>query len=173
MLGLHCCTQPSSICSTQAYCSGFSCCGAPTLGLCASVVGIQGLINCGLQAIECTGFSSCGTWAQLFCALWNLPRPGIEPVSPALAGRFLSIVPLGKMQLLNALGNQKNPCDLLYHSALKLNSKYLRGMPVLRVGEDCVLQAQLWAGSTVRQANEGTDFYSLQPQNHVTFTKIS
>ena len=99
MLGLHCSTQPSSICSTQAYCSGFSCCGAPTLGLCASVVGIQGLINCGLQAIECTGFSSCGTWAQLFCALWNLPRPGIEPVSPALAGRFPSTVPPGKFFL--------------------------------------------------------------------------
>ena len=100
MLGLHCCTQPFSSCSTQAYCSGFSCCGAPTLGLCASVVGIQGLINCGLQAIECTGFSSCGTWAQLLCALWNLPRPGIEPVSPALAGRFPSTVPPGKFHFV-------------------------------------------------------------------------
>ena len=33
-------------------------------------------------------FSSCGTWAQLLwyraqllCGMWNLPRPGIEPVS--------------------------------------------------------------------------------------------
>ena len=26
-------------------------------------------------------------------SLWNLPRPGIETVSPALAGRFLSTVP--------------------------------------------------------------------------------
>ena len=28
--------------------------------------------------------------------MWNLPGPGIEPTSPALAGGFLSSVPLGK-----------------------------------------------------------------------------
>ena len=28
--------------------------------------------------------------------MWSLPGPGIEPVSRALAGRFLSTVPLGK-----------------------------------------------------------------------------
>ena len=28
--------------------------------------------------------------------LWDLPRPGTEPVSPALAGGFLSTVPPGK-----------------------------------------------------------------------------
>ena len=28
--------------------------------------------------------------------MWDLPRPGIEPVSPALAGGFLATVPLGK-----------------------------------------------------------------------------
>ena len=28
--------------------------------------------------------------------MWNLPAPGIEPVSPALAGRFLSTGPPGK-----------------------------------------------------------------------------
>ena len=137
VLGLHCCTEPFSSCSTQAYCSGFSC-GAQTLGLWASVVGTQGLINCGSQATECAGFSSCGAWAQLLCGLWNLPRPGTEPVSPALSGRFLSIVPPGKMQLLNTLGNQKNSCDLLYHSALKLNPQYFRGMPISREAEDWV-----------------------------------
>ena len=26
--------------------------------------------------------NSCGTWAQLLLSMWNLPRPGIEPVSP-------------------------------------------------------------------------------------------
>ena len=45
-----------------------------------------------LQNIGCkyTGFSSCGSWAQLLCGRQNLPGPGIEPSSPALAGRFLS-----------------------------------------------------------------------------------
>ena len=33
--------------------------------------------------------SVAGAWAQLPRGLWNLPRPGIQPVSPALAGRFL------------------------------------------------------------------------------------
>ena len=28
--------------------------------------------------------------------MWDLPRPGIEPTSPALAGRFLTTVPPGK-----------------------------------------------------------------------------
>ena len=28
--------------------------------------------------------------------MWNLPRPGLEPTSPALAGGFLTTVPPGK-----------------------------------------------------------------------------
>ena len=40
--------------------------------------------------------SSCGTRAQLLRGMWDLPRPGLEPVSPALAGRFSTTAPLGK-----------------------------------------------------------------------------
>ena len=32
--------------------------------------------------------SNCGSWAQLPRGMWDLPRPGLEPVSPAFAGRF-------------------------------------------------------------------------------------
>ena len=32
--------------------------------------------------------SSCGSRVQLLRGMWNLPRPGLEPVSPALAGRL-------------------------------------------------------------------------------------
>ena len=39
---------------------------------------------------------SCGSWAQLLQGMWNLPGPGIEPMSPVLAGRFLSTSPPGK-----------------------------------------------------------------------------
>ena len=28
---------------------------------------------------------SCGARAQVLCSIWDLPRPGMEPVSPALA----------------------------------------------------------------------------------------
>ena len=40
--------------------------------------------------------SSCGSRAQLLRGMWDLPRPGLEPVSPALAGRFLTTAPAGK-----------------------------------------------------------------------------
>ena len=40
--------------------------------------------------------SSCGSRAQLLRRMWDLPRPGLEPVSPALAGRFSTTAPPGK-----------------------------------------------------------------------------
>ena len=40
--------------------------------------------------------SSCGSQAQLLLGMWDLPRPGLEPVSPALAGRFSTTAPPGK-----------------------------------------------------------------------------
>ena len=42
------------------------------------------------------GLSRCGTQAQLLRGMWDLPGPGTEPVSPALAGGFLTTVPPGK-----------------------------------------------------------------------------
>ena len=41
---------------------------------------------------------SCGSRAQLLRGMWDLPRPGLEPVSPALAGRFSSTAPPGRPQ---------------------------------------------------------------------------
>ena len=40
--------------------------------------------------------SNCGLRAQLLRGMWDLPRPGLEPVSPALAGRFSTTAPPGK-----------------------------------------------------------------------------
>ena len=42
--------------------------------------------------------SSCGSRAQLLHGMWDLPRPGPEPASPALAGRLPTTVPPGKPQ---------------------------------------------------------------------------
>ena len=39
--------------------------------------------------------SNCGSRAQLLRGMWDLPRPGLEPVSPALAGRFSTTAPPG------------------------------------------------------------------------------
>ena len=40
--------------------------------------------------------SSCGSRAQWLRGMWDPPRPGLEPVSPALAGRFSTTAPPGK-----------------------------------------------------------------------------
>ena len=40
--------------------------------------------------------SNCGSRAQSLRGMWDLPRPGLEPVSPALAGRLSTTAPPGK-----------------------------------------------------------------------------
>ena len=40
--------------------------------------------------------SNCGSRAQWLHGMWDLPRPGLEPVSPALAGRLSPTAPPGK-----------------------------------------------------------------------------
>ena len=74
---------------------GFSCCRARALGARASVVVARGLSSCGLWALE-RRLSSCGARAQLLRGMWDLPGPGLEPMSPALAGGFLTTAPPGK-----------------------------------------------------------------------------
>ena len=41
-----------------------------------------------------------GLFALLLPSTWDLPGPGIEPLSPALAGGFLTTEPPGKPQIL-------------------------------------------------------------------------
>ena len=48
------------------------------------------------QRLHTLRLSSCGSRAQLLRGMWDLPRPGLEPVSPALAGRFSTTAPPGK-----------------------------------------------------------------------------
>ena len=55
----------------------------------------MGFSSCVMWALE-RGLSSCGAQAQLLHGMWDLPGPGLKPVSPALAGRFLTTVPPGK-----------------------------------------------------------------------------
>ena len=44
--------------------------------------------------------SSCGSRAQLLRGMWDPPRPGLEPVSPASAGRLPTTAPPGKPHLV-------------------------------------------------------------------------
>ena len=45
------------------------------------------------------GFRSCGPQTKVPCSTWDLPRPGMEPMSPASAGGFLTTGPPGKSPL--------------------------------------------------------------------------
>ena len=67
---------------------------------------MRGLSSRGSRALE-HRLSSCGTWIQLLHGMWDLPRPGLEPMSPALAGGFLTTAPPGKpyVSLLEELPN--------------------------------------------------------------------
>ena len=58
----------------------------------ASSVVESGLSGLWPSTVTAHGFSSCGTQAPLLQGMWNLPTPGIKPVSPPLTGRILSTV---------------------------------------------------------------------------------
>ena len=61
----------------------------------ASVAVGYGLSSCSSQAPE-HRLSSCGTEVWLLGSMWDLPGPGIEPVSPVLVGGFFTTEPPGK-----------------------------------------------------------------------------
>ena len=85
VLGFRCCARAFSSCGKQGPL--FITVRGP-LTIAASLVEEHRLQTCRL--------SSCGTRAQLLHSMWDLPRPGLEPVSPALAGRFSTTAPPGK-----------------------------------------------------------------------------
>ena len=59
----------------------------------------MGFSSCSSQALE-HRLSSCGAWAKLLHGMWDLPGPGIEPVSPALVGGLFTIEAPGEPSLL-------------------------------------------------------------------------
>ena len=77
VLGLRFCARPSSSCGKRG-----------PLSIADSRVAGHRLQMCRL--------SNCGSRAQLLRGMWDLPRPGLEPVSPASAGRFSTTAPPGK-----------------------------------------------------------------------------
>lgn len=86
-----------SSCGARAsHHSGFSCCRAWAQGVWALVVAAPRLSSCRSWAPG-HRLTSCGTWVQLLCGMWELPGSGIEPASLALASRFTTEPP-GKPQ---------------------------------------------------------------------------
>ena len=85
MLGLHFCAR------------AFSSCGkwGPLLIAARGPLTIAAPPVAG-HRLQTRRLGSCGARAQLLRGMWDLPRPGLEPVSPALAGGFLTTAPPGK-----------------------------------------------------------------------------
>ena len=53
-------------------------------------------LSCSEHRLQTRRLSNCGSRAQLLRSMWDLPRPGLKPVSPALIGRFSTTAPPGK-----------------------------------------------------------------------------
>ena len=85
MLGLRFCARAFSSCGKRGPLF-IAVCGP--LSIAASPVAEHRLQTCRL--------SSCGSRARLLRGMWDPPRPGLEPVSPAFAGRFSTTAPPGK-----------------------------------------------------------------------------
>ena len=78
----------------------FGCVGSSLLRVAASG---------GYSLLQCAGFSL--RWLLLWWStgsrrggMWDLPGPGLDPVSPALADRFLTTAPPGKPGILLLIG---------------------------------------------------------------------
>ena len=85
VLGLHFCARAFSSCGKRGPL--FIAVHGP-LTIVASLVAEHRL--------QTRRLSSCDARAYLLRGMWDLPRPGREPVSPALAGRLSTTAPPGK-----------------------------------------------------------------------------
>ena len=94
VLGLRCCARAFSSCGKRGPL--FIAVRGP-LTIVASPVAEHRL--------QTRRLSSCGSRAQLLRVMWDPPRPGLEPMSPALAGRFSTTAPPGKPLYKQFLNN--------------------------------------------------------------------
>ena len=74
--------------------------------------------------------------------MWDLPRPGLEPVSPALAGRFSTTAPPGK------------PYHVFLKNEIKVIKKVMQDMKVHHKSE---LEKLRNKGTQLRKEEEKID----------------
>ena len=86
-LGLRFCARAFSSCGKQ---------GPLFIAVCGPLTVAASLVA--EHRLQTRRPSNCGSRAQSLRGMWDLPRPGLEPVSPALAGRFSTTAPPGKPQ---------------------------------------------------------------------------
>ena len=85
VLGLRFCARAFSSCGKR---------GPLFIVVCGPLTILASLVA--EHRLQTRRLSSCGSRAQLHRGMWDPPRPGLKPVSPALAGRFSTTAPPGK-----------------------------------------------------------------------------
>ena len=109
----------------------------------ASLVAERGIWSPWASIMAVRGLRSCGPQASLPLSMWNLPRSGIEPVSPSLAGEFLTTGPPGKslIKYFKTNPNVISPFHIPVHiSNSSIPSKFIGRnlIPSVMVLEDVV-----------------------------------
>ena len=87
MLGLRFCARAFSSCGKW---------GPLFIAVCGPLIIATSLVA--EHRLQMRRLSNCGSRAQLLHGMRDLPRPGLEPASPALAGRLSTTAPPGKPQ---------------------------------------------------------------------------
>ena len=87
VLGLHLCARAFSSCGKR---------GPLFIAVHGPLTVAASLVEHRLQTRRLSG---CGSRAQLLRGMWDPPRPGLEPVSPALVGRLSTTTPPGKPKM--------------------------------------------------------------------------
>ena len=87
VLGLHFCVRAFSSCGKR---------GPLFIAVRGSLTIAASLVA--EHKLQTRGLSNCGSRAQSLRGMWDPPRPGLEPVSPALVGRLSTTAPPGKPQ---------------------------------------------------------------------------
>ena len=113
VLGLRCCARAFSSCGKRGPL--FIAVRGP-LTIAASLVAEHRL--------QTRRLSNCGSRAQLLRGMWDLPRPGLEPVSPALAGGFSTTAPPGKPYVIgfDFVSHLNTGCFILQFKGTNLNT---------------------------------------------------
>ena len=87
VLGLRFCARAFSSCGKR---------GPLFIAVCGPLTIAASLVA--EHRLQTRRLSNCGSQAQLLRGMWDLPRPGLEPVFPTLAGRFSTTAPPEKPQ---------------------------------------------------------------------------
>ena len=101
------------------------------LWLCRVSISAQGLspaaASGGHSSSQCTGLSPSwplplrSTGSRRTGGMWDLPRPGPEPASPAPAGRLPTTAPPGKPCCVLFDGSHPDSCEVMSHCGFDLH----------------------------------------------------